>query len=281
MTKLNALIVAFAGALLSVACYSGQGNIDLEIQTAQVDGGTDSPDASTTTVEPTKPAEVTKTYGLTDSVVVGENCPDDLIEAKAVGIKQAMKIVIDNVGDIMPSVRPVAFHLSGDATCGTAEAMVEEYGYLSGFAMHGGEQRDVCLFDLEKTSRIIPFTPENAVTLRDQLLPVHEVVHLWFVGRSSVGYGLEEPFAKALSFLISGAMGDFCLDWHPDTYPDATLPDLCRLGLNADNLTFVFQAIAQDAAAKGRPLDVPEAASAISQVVGTDVTPAFVKAGLL
>ncbi len=219
--------------------------------------------------------------GLEDSLVVCQTCAPDLLRAKTEGIRIAMSLERAYAGaDVLPQYAPITFHLDGDATCGTAADMIARYGYLTGFSgLDANGKGYVCLFDIEKTNRALPFTPENADTLADQLLPVHEAGHVWFYGRES-DYAVQEPFVKMISFVLSGAYPDPCTQFRVTSPPDSLIADLCDAGMTIGDLPAILSVTAASAAEKGRPLSNAEFAGVVSGVVGHDVTSAFVAAGV-
>ena len=107
--------------------------------------------------------------------------------------------------DFTDGVKPIRVHLNGDTTCG--QATNESTGcYLISSGSDYGTAH-ICTFDYEKKNRILPFNEENALRIQDQLLFVHEAVHVMFYKRTTVSYNIQEQFAKAISFHISGNWG--------------------------------------------------------------------------
>ncbi|MCY2987311.1 MAG: Ig-like domain-containing protein, partial [Planctomycetota bacterium] len=143
-----------------------------------------------------------KLPGLNDSQVVCPDCSPELLQAKRQGLLLAAEDLVSFAGyDVDSVLAPVTFHLQGDQFCGP---FVE--GTTGFWTTDGNGKGQICLFDLEKINRSLPFTPENAAKLEDQLLPVHEAMHGWFATRIA-NYGIEEPFCKLTSFYISDALG--------------------------------------------------------------------------
>ena len=138
--------------------------------------------------------------------------------------------------------------------------------------------------EVEKENRARPFTVENARTIQDQLLPVHEAMHGWFVGRQQ-NYRIQEPFCKLTSFIISEAPGgpDYCsfFRFTPNDHPDVLMKYLCAIGMNAERAAHVLKQVAQSAATKGEALTDAEFADAVSTVFGLDAVPSFRLAGIL
>lgn len=142
--------------------------------------------------------------GSSFRVVCQQPCPidEDILKAKYAGAKKAIGKLIELTGvDVDDSQKPVDIHLNGDDECGSAEKVLESWG-ISGFAARRVDGRGyICLFDLEKTNRILEFNEENACKLEDQTLLVHEYGHELFYARA---FASPESFVKAMSFYVSG-----------------------------------------------------------------------------
>jgi hypothetical protein len=180
--------------------------------------------------------------------------------------------------DAVPEVGSITFHLAGDTFCGPYTP-----GATGHFAVDSSGLGHVCLFDVEKENRALPFTVENARTPQGQLLPVHEAMHAWFQGRQ-LNYRVQEPFCKMVSFIVSMAPGgpDYC-PWFagtPDDHPDALMKYLCRLALTTQLLTSILTGAAGGAAQKGEALSDSEFAAVVSGALGLDARPAFEAAGI-
>ena len=227
------------------------------------------------------PAIITVLPGLADSQVVCPDCGPDLLQAKTAGILAALSDLKEFAGDdVSWKFAPATFHLQGDDDCG---------GYTAGqtgfWTADADGRAQICLFDLEKTGRALPFTAENAVLPADQLLPVHEALHVWFADRLP-HYAVEEPFCKLTSFIVSGAIAQTYPDpcsWFSDQtpYPDRLMHDLCGLGLDQAALSGILKRSASEASRLGRILSIPEFAVIVSDELGSDAGPAFRAAGLL
>jgi len=227
------------------------------------------------------PAIITVLPGLADSEVVCPDCEPTLLQAKTAGILAALTDLVEFAGDdVHWDYAPVTFHLQGDETCGPYAA-----GRTGFWRKDEDGRAHVCLFDLEKTNRSLPFTAENAGQPADQLLPVHEALHVWFANRLP-NYAVEEPFCKLTSFIISGALAQTDPDpcaWFNDQmpYPDRLMYDLCGLGLDEAGLSGILRRTATDSRQLGRTLSLPEFVGIVSDTLGTDAAPAFQAAGLL
>lgn len=225
-------------------------------------------------------ARVVTVHGLADSVVVCTPCAPDLLKAKTTGIREAMRGLVDVCGaDALPEVCPVTFHLAGDTVCGSYQS-----GTTGHFTRDASGLGHVCLFDVEKENRALPFTVENAVTPQDQLLPVHEAMHAWFQGRQHT-YRVQEPFCKLVSFIVSLAPGgpDYS-SWFagtPDDHPDALMKHLCQLVSTTQQLIPVLARTARAAEATGEALSDTEFADVVTETLGQDARPAFRAAGIL
>lgn len=220
---------------------------------------------------------------LQRNVVVCSTCIPELISAKTRGIEEAMQRLIMLIGDetfpLNPTVSPITFHLDGDYYCGPYQS-----------AMTGNFTRDatglghVCLWDVEKENRSRRFTVENAKKIEDQLLPVHEAMHGWFVGRQE-NYLIQEPFCKLMSFIISEFPGgpEYC-NWFkstPANHPDILMKYLCEIGMTSQSAVQILRLTAQSASEKNRALTDAEFAELVNFVLGKDAIPAFRKAGIL
>lgn len=221
------------------------------------------------------------TYGLTDSIVVCATCAPDLLEAKTRGIQEAMRHLVNYCGaDALPEICPITFHLDDDNYCSPYQSGTTT-GYFSRDSSGLGH---ICLYDVEKENRSLPFTVENAQKIQDQLLPVHEVMHAWFVGRQN-NYRIQEPFCKLTSFIISEMHGgpEYC-NWFsstPDDHPDVLMKYLCEIGMTSQRASQILKQLAQSAAMKGSALSDVEFASVVTTVLGQDAVPAFRSAGIL
>jgi hypothetical protein len=239
-----------------------------------------SPSSPAVVIDDLGTVRIVTTHGLADSVVVCTVCAPALLEAKTLGIRAAMRGLIDVCGaDALPEVCPVTFHLAGDTVCGPYQS-----GATGHFTRDSSGLGHVCLFDVEKENRGLPFTVENAATLQDQLLAVHEAMHAWFQGRQH-NYRVQEPFCKLVSFIVSLAPGgpDYC-PWFagtPDDHPDALMKHLCRLALTTQQLTPILARTACAAADKGEALSDTEFADVVTEAIGQDAGPAFRAAGIL
>jgi hypothetical protein len=159
-----------------------------------------------------------------------------------------------------------------------------ESGDTGGFSLDPQGSGQVCLFDVEKENRALEFTVANAQLIQDQLLPVHEAMHAWFVGRQQT-YKIQEPFCKLVSFVISEAAGgpEYC-NWFsltPDDHSDVLMKYLCQMGMTTALASQVLTQTATAAAAKGSALTDAEFAGVVTLVMGQDAVPAFQSAGIL
>jgi hypothetical protein len=186
-------------------------------------------------------------------VVVCSSCNSDLLMAKTNGIQEAMRQLVTLIGDgslpVNPAVSAITFHLDGDSQCGQYQS-----GLTGNFSLDATGMGHVCLWDVEKDNRSIPFTVENASKIEDQLLPVHEAMHGWFVGRQE-NYRIQEPFCKLISFMISKFPGgpEYC-NWFslvPDGHPDILMKYLCEIGMTSQLGVDVLRQLAQSATTKG------------------------------
>ena len=219
-----------------------------------------------------------------DSIIaVCSTCSPELLAAKTAGIREAMRRVVNLVGNgklpINPLVTAITFHLDGDDRCGPYHS-----GLTGTFGLDANGMGHVCLWDVEKENRWQPFTVENAGKINDQLLPVHEAMHGWFVSRQE-NYLIQEPFCKLISFIVSELPGgpEYC-PWFsqtPDGHPDALMKYLCQLGLTSQSGAQILQELAQAAKTKNAALSDQEFADLVSAVLGVDAVPAFRAAGIL
>lgn len=141
--------------------------------------------------------------GETFRIVCQDPCriEENLIFAKYAGFKAARQRLVEAAGiDILPQIAPFDLHLNADSWCGPYNPALagdaSTYGQQSGLRNSFG-----CFWDVEKTDRARPFTPENAVKVEDQLLAVHQYAHTLFFRRHEFSY---EDLAVALSIYVSG-----------------------------------------------------------------------------
>jgi hypothetical protein len=162
---------------------------------------------------------------------------EKIIKAKYSGGKKAIEELVKLTGvDVDDSQKPVDIHLNGDGECGTAEDMIKWAGFVTGFA---GTRTDgsgyICMFDAEKTNRILEFNEENACKMEDQVLLVHEYGHELFFARA---FASPESFVKAMSFYVSGY-------WDGSGYASENFPkvtDACdeKLNRSGENLVYML-----------------------------------------
>ena len=221
--------------------------------------------------------------GLKDSIVICDSCASDLLIAKRQGILDAMSWMVAYLGaDVLPNYAPVTFHLEGGSVCGSAQDMLTNFGFLTGFAAVGSDGKGyVCLFDTEKMNRSLPFTADNAVLSADQVLPIHEAGHLWLFGRVDP-YGIQEPFVKLVSFKYALPGVDAC-DWFKTSslYPDKLAGDLCVVGMKEMHVPLILKRSADDVALSGSAVTPERFADIVTGIIGSDATPAFRAAGLI
>ena len=272
----------FATVLIACAAMSCGANDGSETKTAVVGSPTATPAPSS---PPNSDAGAAlPDVGLRDALVVCEGCSPELLAAKTQGISDGMEMLLQYTKgtDIRPEHGLVTFHLSGDAVCGAYTA-----GQTGFYSTDGPGHAHICLFDLDKQNRALPFNPANAVTSADQLLPIHEAMHAWFSMRIS-NYEIEEPFCKFISFEVSGGMkqfgnGDSC-SWFRGTTPtdpDRLMPQLCHLGLTRDDVSEILSKTAAKADGLNRLMTTGELADIVTEVLGKDAVPAFRAVGLL
>jgi hypothetical protein len=218
--------------------------------------------------------------GLGASLVVCSSCAPDLLAAKTRGIQKAMRGLVDYCGaDVLQDIRPVTFHLDGDRYCGRYQN-----GWTGNFSRDPSGLGHVCLWEVEKENRALPFTVQNAEKIQDQLLPVHEAMHAWFFGRQE-NYRIQEPFCKLTSFIISESSGgpQYC-GWFSsmnDSDVDVLMKYLCELGMTAELAAETLRQLARSAATAGKPLSDAEFAQLVTGVLGRNAVPAFQSAGIL
>jgi len=216
-------------------------------------------------------------YGLLDSLVVCSACSPELLAAKTRGILDAMARLIAFCGaDALPRYCPVTFHLDAGGPCepyaqgmtGRADVDSSGHGY-------------VCLWDVEKVNRFPPFSLENAEGIQDQLLPVHEAMHIWFTGRQE-NYFVQEPFCKLVSFVVSEYSGgpDYSTYFANPDESSYLMKYLYEIGMNRQSGAETLKRLAQSAEKLGRALTDAEFSQVVSDVLGQDTAQAFHKAGI-
>jgi hypothetical protein len=223
---------------------------------------------------------ITKMQGAVDSLVVCASCNNHLLQAKTLGIQEAMRRTVAFCGaDILPMYCPVTFHLDANGYCAPYTSGATGYASVDGSGLG-----HLCLYDVEKENRSLPFTPENAEKIEDQLLAVHEMMHIWFRGRQN-NYLIQEPFCKMVSFIISEASfgPDYCNYFNntPDDHPNVLMKYLCQMGLNDQKTGELLQQLAMVAGSLGRALSDEEFADLVTDVLGQNAIPAFESSGIL
>jgi hypothetical protein len=109
-----------------------------------------------------------------------EPCKGDpnIIHAQYMGFRSARERLIQIMGvDTLPELQPVDIHLSNDARCGT----LAEAGALSFADWSPNTNAYVCTFIFEYAQA--SYTPEQAASLTQQLIFIHEYLHTIFFGR--------------------------------------------------------------------------------------------------
>lgn len=218
-----------------------------------------------------------------DIVVVCSSCNPDLLAAKTSGIKEAMRRLSQLLGgashSLPPNILPITFHLDGDSFCGPYRS-----GLTGNFSRDASGLGHVCLWDVEKERRFRPFTIENAQKIEDQLLPIHEAMHGWFVGRQN-NYRIQEPFCKLISFIISEFPDgpEYCWRFSktPDSHPDVLMKYLCEIGMTSQLAVEILKKLSQSATIKGTALSDLEFSGIVTSILEKDSVPAFQSAGIL
>ncbi len=162
-------------------------------------------------------------------IVCEQPCPikDDILRAKLIGAREAVKRLIDLVGiDVLPSRKPVNVYLTSSEKCGKYDPSKYNYRFAgssyNGLNNHGSY---MCLWEYDDPNLILPLTKENALRIHQQMVLVHEYGHILFYGRAYVS---PEDFVKAFSFLVSG-------NWKGNGVTDADfrpVTDTCDVTMN-------------------------------------------------
>ncbi len=223
----------------------------------------------------------TEAYGLTDSEVVCGSCSPEYLKAKTAGIMNALGSMVRQVGDMIPRHGKVTFHLDMDQTCEDAVARAKAKGETvetNAFAECRDtdgvpEACDVCFVDSTKQDLA------SAKSLAGQVLPLHEAGHIWWKGRKNL-YNAEEPMVQILSFALSGD-ANFCIEHVWSGVPLSLVGDLCRLDITNALIVQIYKLSAARAADLGRELTAEELAQVVSNVMGQDMRPSFVTAGII
>jgi hypothetical protein len=190
------------------------------------------------------------------------------------------QVVVIAGSGVLEKFSPVVFSLCEDTVCGKYSPG------MTGFVKKNEATKKihVCLFDVENKDRSLPFTVENAIKAEDQLLPVHEVMHVWF-GEKVDDYAIQEPFCKSVSFVVSriengvGVCASFFN--RRSAYPDLLMYDLCRAGMNQVRFSTILKNVTVAAAKKGTFLTNDEFAAVVSDQLGSNSVTAFRTAGLI
>ena len=206
-----------------------------------------------------------KTVKLLNTITVCQTCTKELLEAKTIGINKAMVVLYELLSYDVPV--SIVFHLDGDDTYGKYETGMTGYAFTNKYGS------DICLYDVEKENRSTEFNPINAVTIQDQLLVIHETMHVWFYERVN-NYNIEEPFCKLTSFLLSETLD--CSWFGPNfSYPDKLMYDLCGLGMDIEKLKQILRLIGNS-----KKISSADFSKICSSVLGKDTTSCFKNAGL-
>lgn len=215
-------------------------------------------------------------YGLMDSDVVCGSCSPEYLQAKTAGVKNALRVMIAQIGDMHPRRGRITFHLDMDQTCTDIVTEAAKEGktvHPGGFARCGDDLGacDICFRDETKQNL------EYAKSLAGQVLPLHEAGHVWWKGRENQ-YNAEEPMVQMMSFGLSGA--DWCsLIW--GGVPLSLVGDLCRAGITNAQVIRIYTSAAARSVEVGRELTGEELAQIVSAVMGKDMRASFVAAGII
>ncbi len=222
-----------------------------------------------------------KTYGLMDSAVVCTTCSPANLHAKTVGIMRAMRVMIQQIGDIRPRNGKITFHLDMDKTCSDAlkrlkkmGGTLETMGFVQCEKVNGvPDTCDVCLDGHTKQNL------ETAKSLAGQVLPIHEAGHVWWKGREDL-YNAEEPLVQMLSYTLSGNV-NYCTKYTWSGIPLSLVGDLCQRGITKNQIIQIYTSCADRADRLGRPLTEEELVRIVSSVVEQDMRPSFIDAGII
>ena len=154
-------------------------------------------------------------------VVEESNLVDEaLIYAKYASFKVARQSLIQLAGiDARDGAKPIDIHIAATTWTGPYQPGITT-GFSGTYRPGSGLSTGyVALFDVDKTNRILEFTPENACRIEDELLAVHEYGHQLFYGRSFWSY---EDYVKAFSFYICGHWDGE--GFEPENFPAITDP---------------------------------------------------------
>jgi len=211
-------------------------------------------------------------------------CPisEESIFAKYAGFKKAHERLIELIGiDVLEERKPVDIHLNSDATCGQ---------YLPGITGFAGRSM-VCIFEHEKIGidGTPQLAPQNAITLEQQILAIHEYQHVIFFGLMSLDL---HDFIVPISDYVTkrGALSIYTDPCHPilNSYGFGKLIyNLCQengfsfddLGPSLIMLDELYQT-GQGEIENGKT-SVYQYRDVLNQLLQTDTTQAFIDSNLL
>ncbi len=235
------------------------------------------------TIRTDGPISIDKIHGLADSLVICSSCDPDLLAAKTRGIKVALNRLVDFCGaDVLPRYCPVTIHLDDDDLC-SPYIEGETTGNAGIYPDEDGLGK-VCLYFIERwKDSSLPWLIDYAKNPKNQILAVHEAMHIWFRGRV-IPYRITEGFCNLVSKIIKEFPDgpEYCNTYSstPDDHPAVLIKYLCEIGLTTQGVAQILRHLAQLVAQKGRALSNAEFANLVTNVLGQDAVPAFRSAGI-
>jgi hypothetical protein len=221
-----------------------------------------------------------------------EPCQGDpnLIHAQYAGFRRAREKLIQVMGvDTLPELQPVDIHLSNDVRCGT----LAEAGALSFADRVPNANAYVCTFIFEYAQA--SYTPEDAASLSQQLIFIHEYLHTIFFGRVPgtvwAMHDLVTPLAEyvAHDMKTDEELCSYYPGRNPGDFNGSLLKNLCaQNGFSVAHLPPLMtelDALTQSGAGQsingGYQHPVPsmlQFRDILNRVLGSDTTPAFAQA---
>ncbi len=242
-----------------------------------------------------EPYQAYQASGDPFQLVCPSPCPFDpqLIYAQYAGFRSAHDILIRLTGvDTLPELQPVDIHIASDGKCGKLEES-ESLAYAN-YDDHFRAYACTFIFEYFEGAGGTAYSPEDAVRLDRQAIPIHEYLHTVFFGRTSMTIGAFHDFVTPVALFVwdERPEEDFFCDYHPQTPPGDMggylLQELCRrngldwekLALSLVELDRVYRS-GEGKLEEGFQHPVPsmvQLRESFNRVLGSDTSQAFIHA---